>query len=83
MESNQGDAALRCFGADKLGAVIKPDHLFHPSWFKAPRTSKNRVDYACAVERYKVSKWASESMFGVVAALVILVVVFLAHVVAS
>jgi hypothetical protein len=62
---------------------MKPDHLFHPSWFKAPRTSKNRIDYACSIERYKVSKWASEAAFGVIAALAILLVVTLAHVVAS
>jgi hypothetical protein len=62
---------------------MKPDHLFHPSWFKAPRKSKNRVDYACAVEHYKVAKWASDALFGVIAALVILFVVALAHLVAS
>jgi hypothetical protein len=33
---------------------MKPDNLFYTSWFKAPRTSKNRIDYACSIEHYKV-----------------------------
>jgi hypothetical protein len=62
---------------------MKPDHLFHPSWFKAPRASKNRIDYACSIEGAKASTWARDAAWGVWAALLIILVAAVAHWVAS
>jgi hypothetical protein len=63
---------------------MKPEHLIgRTQYIWAPRDGQSKARKAYAMEHKKNRRGWGEAAFGVIAALVILLVVTLAHVVAS